>query len=40
MGMEEARETSKSFFLDIHMKEEKLKRDKRIKINLSEHKIV
>ena len=38
MGMEEARETSKKFFLDVRMEEEKLKRDRRIKkITLSEH---
>lgn len=40
MGMEESRETSKRFFLDVCMEEEKLKRDKTIKINLSEHKRV
>lgn len=32
--MEEARETSKKFFLDVHMEEEKLKRDRRVKKSL------
>lgn len=34
MGTLEARETSKNFFLDVRMEEEKLKRDRRIKKSL------